>query len=439
MREGWESFKLKEVCEIRPPKRESKEILSEDDLVSFVPMSHLNEERKDFHEEEAKPLKSVYKGYTYFKDEDVLLAKITPCFENCKMGIAKGLTNGVGFGSSEFIVYRTDFRLISEYLFYFLLLPKFRAQGVKMMGGAVGHQRIPKEFYEDYEIPIPPLPEQKRIVAILDEAFEAIDKAKANIERNIQNAEELFQSKLNEIFSQRGEGWVSNKLKDITTKIGSGATPRGGKKNYKKSGISLIRSLNVYDDGFEEEKLAFIDEEQAEKLSIVELFEGDVLLNITGASVARCCVVPKDFLPARVNQHVSIIRLAEGVMNEHFLHYLLISKPYKDKLLGIGEQGATRQAITKSQIQDFKVSYPNEINEQKKLIDILDDYRDLSITLKDRYEAKLLSLEELKKSILQKAFSGELTGGESGFMGLKDLQDKIVNKAAEVETEYEVR
>lgn len=254
--------------------------------------------------------------------------------------------------------------------------------------------------------------EQKRIVAILDEAFEAIDHAKANVEKNIKNAEELFQSKLNEVFSQNGEGWTDSKLKKITTKIGSGATPRGGKKSYKESGISLIRSMNVYDEGFKENKLAFIDEEQADKLSNVEILKGDVLLNITGASVARCCVVPEEYLPARVNQHVSIIRLKEGVMDERLLHFALISKPNKEKLLGIGEQGSTRQAITKKQIQNYLISYPTDFKQQRKIIHKLNNYRRVSNKLIEQYTSKFNSLEELKKSILQKAFSGELTAKE---------------------------
>jgi type I restriction enzyme S subunit len=295
--------------------------------------------------------------------------------------------------------------------------------------GTSGQTELSRQKLEgDFKIKYPlAIHEQKRIVAILDEAFEAIDLAKANIEQNIQNAEELFQSKLNEIFFQRGEGWEEKKLKDITTKIGSGATPRGGKKNYKKSGISLIRSLNVYDEGFQEDKLAFIDNEQAEKLSNVEIQKGDVLLNITGASVARCCVVPVEYLPARVNQHVSIIRLKESTMHESFLHYLLLSKPYKSKLLGIGEQGATRQAITKSQIQDFTVRYPSDFEEQDKIIQSLNRNKELTNELISKYEHGLRALEELKKSILQKAFSGELTSTE-------DVEQ--ISRAAEAEEPY---
>jgi type I restriction enzyme S subunit len=109
--------------------------------------------------------------------------------------------------------------------------------------------------------------------------------------------------------------------------------PRGGEESYKDIGISLIRSMNVHDYGFKYRKLAFIDADQANDLSNVEIQSGDVLLNITGASVARCCIVPDDVLPARVNQHVSIIRPITDKLDSRFLHFLLISKPYKDELL----------------------------------------------------------------------------------------------------------
>jgi len=251
--------------------------------------------------------------------------------------------------------------------------------------------------------------EQKQIVEILDQAFESIEKAKANIEKNIENAKELFQSKLNQIFSQNYEGWRKNSLKEVTIKIGSGATPKGGKSSYKESGISLIRSMNVYDIGFKKKNLAFIDEEQAAKLNNVTIEQEDILLNISGASVARCCIVPKECLPARVNQHVSIIRL-DGKIIPSFVHYSLTSKYNKKLLLEIGEKGgSTRQAITKSEIESFVISYPLDKEKQKEIVETLDIIDNHIQSLLTSYEEELKNLEEFKKSILQKAFSGELT------------------------------
>ena len=126
--------------------------------------------------------------------------------------------------------------------------------------------------------------------------------------------------------------WKTKKLKDLTTKIGSGATPRGGNGAYHKNGIPLIRSLNVYDLKFTYDDLAFINDEQAKKLDNVTVEKDDVLLNITGASVCRCASVPNRLVPARVNQHVSIIRADRKNLDGTFLKYLLVSPVYKGAL-----------------------------------------------------------------------------------------------------------
>ncbi len=167
--------------------------------------------------------------------------------------------------------------------------------------------------------------------------------------------------------------WTTEPLRKVTTKIGTGATPRGGSDAYQATGIPLIRSLNVYDDGFREEGLAYLNDEQASRLDNVIVQEGDVLLNITGASVARCCIAPEQYLPARVNQHVSIIRPRPDVLCHTFLHYSLIAGDCKKRLLDAGEGGGTtRQAITKAQLQDFRISYP-PLPEQRRIVAILDE------------------------------------------------------------------
>ncbi len=213
------------------------------------------------------------------------------------------------------------------------------------------------------------------------------------------------------------EGWVIKKLDEITSKIGSGATPRGGQSSYKESGISLIRSMNVHDHGFNAYKLAFIDDEQASKLKNVTVEENDVLLNITGASVARCCIAPRDILPARVNQHVSIIRLNNDTIESRFLHYALTSKQYKDLLLGIGEQGATRQAITKIQLQNFKIAFPTCLKEQKQIVAILDKAFAAIDQAKANIEKNIQNAQELFQSKLNQIFSQKGDGWEEKTLG----------------------
>ena len=147
------------------------------------------------------------------------------------------------------------------------------------------------------------------------------------------------------------------KLKDISQKIGSGVTPRGGDSNYIDKGVAFIRSMNVYNNTFKKENLVYIDESLAKQLCQVELFSNDLLLNITGASVARCCTVPDDILPARVNQHVCIIRQCR--ISNVFLEYCLTNESYQEYLLLLSNKnGATREALTKIQVENLEVIFP---------------------------------------------------------------------------------
>ena len=193
--------------------------------------------------------------------------------------------------------------------------------------------------------------------------------------------------------------WKSVKLKDITSKIGSGATPRGGKNAYKKSGISLVRSLNVYNFKFEKKDLAYIDAEQAERLSNVVLEENDILLNITGASVARCTIVPNDILPARVNQHVSIIRVKKSIADPYFVLYAINSNYYKHRLLTLAQGGATREALTKEMIENFEIQLP-PLPVQQKIASILSTY-DYLIENNNR---RITILEEMAQKFYREWF-----------------------------------
>lgn len=160
------------------------------------------------------------------------------------------------------------------------------------------------------------------------------------------------------------------KLADLTLKIGSGATPRGGKNAYKGGEFFLIRSQNVLDFSFSFDGLVKINAEQASALSNVEVFEGDVLLNITGESVARCCQVDPDCLPARVNQHVCIIRPKPNVLDARFLKYFFLEPSQKQHLLMLSSAGATRSALTKGMIENLEIA-DFSITEQRAIAHLL--------------------------------------------------------------------
>ena len=193
-----------------------------------------------------------------------------------------------------------------------------------------------------------------------------------------------------------GEGWVSLRLGDVCTKIGSGATPRGGKEVYLKDGpFALIRSQNVYNNRFNCDGLAFINHQQATELNNVEVFADDVLLNITGDSVARACQVKSDVLPARVNQHVAIIRPDPNKLSPRFLRYFLVCPEIQARLLSWAGSGGTRNALTKGMIESFDVQAPMGVAEQHAIAHILgtlDDKIELNQRMNQTLEAMAQAL-----------------------------------------------
>ena len=208
----------------------------------------------------------------------------------------------------------------------------------------------------EISIPLPSKDKQIELAELFDKVVGVISKRN----KELSALDDLIKARFVEMFGNpvtNEKGWNQKQLGEITTKLGSGATPKGGKKAYQEDGITLIRSMNVHNGLFEYKELAHISEEQATKLDNVTIEENDVLLNITGASVARSCVVPSKILPARVNQHVCIIRCNQRIVPE-FLNKLLIDDNYQRLLWSIARGGATREAITKQQVESLKIIVP---------------------------------------------------------------------------------
>ncbi|HAO0868047.1 TPA: restriction endonuclease subunit S [Escherichia coli] len=197
-----------------------------------------------------------------------------------------------------------------------------------------------------------------------------------------------------------GSKWEKVRLGDYCIKIGSGATPKGGSSVYTDTGNTyFIRSQNIYNDGFNTNGLVFINDEAAFKLKNVEVQENDVLINITGDSVARVCIAPGSFLPARVNQHVAIIRPKSNEFDSHFLRYFLSSPHQQALLLTLASAGATRHALTKGMIEDLQVPKP-PLNIQISIANIL-EFFDKKIE-KNNYQNQ--TLEKMSQTLFKSWF-----------------------------------
>lgn len=230
---------------------------------------------------------------------------------------------------------------------------------IYLCGRGVAQKNIDMEKFNNIKIPLPPLDIQRKIV----EECQTVESLAISAQLSIKTVKDEIDQKIQDVYQS---SYPLQRLKEITSKIGSGATPLGGESAYKQSGITFIRSMNIYDDGFKIKGLAYIDEKQAQKLDNVTVQENDILFNITGASVARCCIVEKQYLPARVNQHVSIIRL-NGDALPQYVHHILIGSHAKDELLFNAGGGTTREAITKTMLEEFKIPLP-PIEIQKEIV-----------------------------------------------------------------------
>jgi restriction endonuclease S subunit len=246
-------------------------------------------------------------------------------------------------------------------------------------------------------IELPPLPEQKRIVDLISSVDSYIEALQQQLESAKKSRNALIESQILELSDH---SLLS--LKNLSTKIGSGATPRGGEEVYIETGVNLIRSQNVHDSNFIMRGLVAIEDSAAKALENVTVEEGDVLINITGASVTRCCVVDSTILPARVNQHVAIIRSDRAQILPKYLVLILTSNEVKGFLNDIAGTGSTRQALTKTHLENLEIPVP-KISKQAEIIENSDAF-DLTIS---KIQITLDGAKILRSGLLNDLLSGE--------------------------------
>lgn len=351
--------------------------------VAFVPMESLRYDSIDPKEIEYSEAKGKY---TFFADGDLLFAKVTPCFENGNIAVARGLKGGIGFGSSEIFVLRPNDKLLNQYLFYVAQGSPFRDGACATMCGVGGLKRIDPLFTRTFEFDLPSLSEQRAIVAYLDEKAAAIDRKVALLEKKLAAFKRLKTSIINRAVTRgldpkvklkdSGEDWIGKvpvgwevtHLKRLTKKIGSGKTPSGGAEIYSAEGVMFLRSQNVYDEGLLLDDVAFISHDIDSKMASTRVFYGDVLLNITGGSIGRCCVYTRHE-HANVNQHVCIIRADANHVHNAYIKYFwnTLGQVY----LRMSQLGGNRESLNFEQIGNALFPCPR-LAEQIAIADYLD-------------------------------------------------------------------
>ncbi|HRI76630.1 MAG TPA: restriction endonuclease subunit S [Alphaproteobacteria bacterium] len=281
------------------------------------------------------------------------------------------------------------------YLFTFIKLPQRGA----------GQPFISKGDIERFAVSIPPLREQKQIVAILDEAFEGIAAATANAEKNLANARELFDTYLNSIFTKQGDGWIDTPLGKT---CGFVRGPFGGslkKSIFVSSGYAIYEQQHAIYNQFDDVRY-FINDKKFKEMQRFELFPDDLIMSCSG-TMGRVAIVPKDIKRGIINQALLKLTPTDKILNT-FLKFWMESEAFQDALSAYSGGAAIQNVASVKILKEIKIPLP-PIKVQSRIVESIDRMRKETQRLEDVYQKKLSSLAELKQSLLQKAFAGELT------------------------------
>lgn len=404
MKNGWQIKKLGDLCEIelgRTPARANSAFWDEKRETSNVWLSIADLLKAEDN--------VVVDSKEYVSDKGAEICKLVPkgtLLVSFKLTLGRLAFAGRELFTNEAIAALTIFNeheLLKDFLFYFLHFFDWvgaAENDVKLKGMTLNKAKL-KEM--DVHFP-KSLANQQRIVSILDESFDRIATAKANAERNLQNARALFESHLQSVFAQHGKGWVEKPLSELCERITKGSSPKWQGISYVDApGILFVTSENVGEYQVMLEQPKYVEEKfnAKDKKSILE--KGDVLTNIVGASIGRTAVFDRDDV-ANINQAVCLIRCEPHLLNNYFLTYMLNSPVFK-QVLHENEVDNARANLSLGFFSRLPVPLPS-ITKQQEIVTKLDAFRAETQQLGSLYKQKLAALEALKRSLLHQAFTG---------------------------------
>lgn len=342
----YEQVKIADVCEINPGKGELKD-WDEETKVSFLPMSDLNEHKIFFQAKEVRRLREVIKGYTCFQNGDLLLAKITPCFENGKAGLAKNLINGVGFGSTEYYVLRANENVLPEWIYQFISSEVFLNEGAKNMSGSAGQQRLTREFLSNFLIPLPPLSVQQELVAEIEQYQRVIDGCNLiidNYQPRLEVKEEWTTLNLGDV-CQIQRGRFSHRPRN---------EPRffGGNYPFIQTG-DVVRAAGG--------RVPYSQTLNEEGLRVSKLFKPTIVLVTIAANIGDTAIL--DYEACFTDSVVGLIP-DESIVTPRFLEYTMRTK--RQYLNDLAPQSAQKN-INNEILKNVEIALPL-LDEQRALV-----------------------------------------------------------------------
>ena len=456
--EGWVVTKLSTVCTINPP-RPPADLFPPDTPVTFVPMPAVDAGLGAIVSPSVRPFAEARRGYTAFRTDDVIMAKITPCMENGKAAIARNLENGLGFGSTEFHVLRSSGAVLPEYLFHFLRQESFRKAAEAEMTGSVGQKRVPASFLEEVEIPLPPLAEQKRIVAKVEELLARANAARERLARvpailkrfrqavlaaacsgrltedfrskNDEMADDLLAvieherrdhqsssrmshgksngdvdptSAVTAITWEVPEAWTWVDLSKILHYDRTAAYGVLQPGDHIEGGVPFVRVCDIQNGTIHADEIKRIDPTIARQYRRTKLEGGEVLVTLAG-TIGRTAVVPVEMAGANVARAVTVLPLCPNVVPE-YVRYALEQYEKNNELVDLAREVA-RKTLNLGLLKAVKIPLA-PLSEQWEIVQRVRALFDLADTIERRVRTGTIRAERLNQATLAKAFRGEL-------------------------------
>jgi type I restriction enzyme S subunit len=476
---GWIWTTLIEVSAINP--KFSGEEISEDTNVSFVPMRSVEELSGRMDLSLTKQLREVKKGYTPFINGDLLFAKITPCMENGKIAIANDLKNGLGFGSTEFHVIRLPDLFNKKFFFYYLIQARVRDDAKRNMKGTAGQLRVPPSFMHQLAIPLPPLPEQHRIVAKVEELFsdleagvEALKKAKAQLKLYRQAVlKAAFAGRLTAAWREAHKGkiepaivllerireerrrrikgkhkepfpFTTSKLPELPDRwlwvpffeVGEAEKnaivdgPFGSNlkvSDYVKNGEIPVISITNIDVGYNKRNIRFITKNKYETIKRSAVNPGDIIMAKIGSSYGKSGIYPEWMPTGIIPANLIKITISRSLIKK-YAYYYLKSLFFKDKLDGITKSTA-QPAFNVTAFKMIPFPFP-PYNEQERIVDEIEYRFSLADDMEKSVDQSLKQSERLRQSILKQAFVGGLVPQDPEDEPAAELLERIKGEKA---------
>jgi type I restriction enzyme S subunit len=394
----WPVAPLGEVVAINP----RGESLAADDQVSFVGMAELDPDTATARPRETRTFSDVSKGYTVFRDRDVLAAKITPCWENGKVGQAQ-LDHAIGVGSTEFHVLRPADGVHDRYLLHFLRQASVRRAGERRMTGSAGQRRVPVAFLENLELPLPPIVEQRRIADILDRA----DALRAKRREAITLLNDLTRSIFQDTFGGTEHSWDEVKVDQVVDRsVGGIRTGPFGSQllhgEFVDEGVAVLGIDNAVNNHFVWARQRYIKPEKYRQLQRYRVRAGDVLITIMG-TCGRAAVVPDD-VPLAINtKHLCCITLDRNLCLPEYLHAYFLQHPVAREYLERNAKGAIMSGLNMGIIREMPLQLP-----PVALQSLFAESLSKVAVIRGSVNASGQGTETLFDSLQQRAFAGQL-------------------------------